>query len=37
MIRRLQKKFVLAAIVSVFLVLFFLIGAINFLNYRIDQ
>lgn len=34
MIRRLQKKFVLAAIVSVFLVLFFLIGAINFLNYR---
>ena len=34
MIRRLQKKFVLAAIISVFLVLFFLIGAINFLNYR---
>lgn len=34
MIRKLQKKFVLAAIVSVFLVLFVLIGAINALNYR---
>ena len=34
MIRRLRKKFVLAAVISVFLVLFILIGAINFLNYR---
>ena len=34
MIRKLQRKFVLAAIVSVFLVLFVLIGAINVLNYR---
>ena len=34
MIRKLQKKFVLAAIASVFLVLFVLIGAINALNYR---
>ena len=34
MIRKLQKKFVLVAIVSVFLVLAVLIGAINLLNYR---
>lgn len=34
MIRKLQKKFVLAAIVSVFLVLSVLMGAINALNYR---
>ena len=34
MIRKLRKKFILAAIVAVFLVLFVLIGAINVLNYR---
>ena len=34
MIRKLRKKFVLAAVVSVFLVLFLLIGAINVVNYR---
>ena len=33
MIRRLQKKFILAAVLSVFLVLFVLIGAINVLNF----
>ena len=34
MIRRLRKKFVAAAIIAVFLVLFVLIGSINVLNYR---
>ncbi len=34
MIRKLQKKFVLAAVVSVFLVLLLLIGSINILNFR---
>ena len=34
MIRRLQKKFVAAAIVAVFLVLLVLIGSINVLSYR---
>lgn len=34
MIRRLQKKFVAAAIVAVFLVLLVLIGSINMLSYR---
>ena len=34
MIRKLRKKFIAAAIVSVFLVLLVLIGAINVLNYR---
>lgn len=34
MIRRLRKKFIAAAIVSVFLVLLVLIGSINILNYR---
>ena len=34
MIRKLRKKFILAAVVSVFLVLSVLIGAINVLNYR---
>ena len=34
MIRKLRKKFVAAAIVAVFLVLFVLIGSINVLNYR---
>ncbi len=34
MIRKLRKKFILAAIASVFLVLAVLIGAINVLNYR---
>ena len=34
MIRRLRKKFIVAAIIAVFLVLFVLIGAINVLNYR---
>ena len=33
MIRRLRKKFVAAAIIAVFLVLFVLIGSINVLNY----
>ena len=34
MIRKLRKKFLLAALVAVFLVLLVLIGAINILNYR---
>ena len=34
MIKKLRKKFVAAAIIAVFLVLFVLIGAINVLNYR---
>jgi len=34
MIRKLRRKFVAAAIVSVFLVLFLLIGAINLINYQ---
>ena len=34
MIRRLRKKFILAAMIAVFLVLFLLIGSINLLNYR---
>lgn len=34
MIRKLRKKFIAAAIVAVFLVLFLLIGLINVLNYR---
>ena len=34
MIRKLQKKFIAAAIVAVFLVLLLLIGAINVLNYH---
>ncbi len=34
MIRKLRKKFILAAIAAVFLVLLLLIGAINALNYR---
>ena len=34
MIRKLRKKFVAAAIIAVFLVLFVLIGSINVLNYR---
>ena len=34
MIRKLRKKFILAAMVAVFLVLSLLIGAINVLNYR---
>ncbi len=34
MIRKLRKKFIVAAIVAVFLVLLVLIGAINALNYR---
>ena len=34
MIRTLRRKFILAAIVSVFLVLLLLIGSINILNYR---
>jgi len=34
MIRKLRKKFIIAAMVAVFLVLFLLIGAINVLNYR---
>ena len=34
MIRKLRKKFILAAVAAVFLVLFLLIGAINVLNYR---
>ena len=34
MIRRLRRKFILAAVISVFLVLLILIGSINILNYR---
>ena len=34
MIRKLRKKFIVAAIVAVFLVLLILIGSINVLNYR---
>ncbi|MBR0353637.1 MAG: HAMP domain-containing histidine kinase [Oscillospiraceae bacterium] len=34
MIRRLQKKFILLAVLSVFTVLLVLIGAINIINYR---
>ena len=34
MIRKLRKKFIVAAIIAVFLVLAVLIGAINVLNYR---
>ncbi len=34
MINKLRKKFIVAAIIAVILVLFFLIGAINVLNYR---
>ena len=34
MINRLRKKFIVAAIVAVFLVLALLIGAINVFNYR---
>ena len=34
MISRLRKKFIVAAILAVFLVLLLLIGSINFLNYR---
>ena len=34
MIRKLQKKFIVAAIIAVFLVLLLLIGAINIINYR---
>lgn len=34
MIRRLQKKFITAAVLSVFIVLLVLIGAINIINYR---
>ena len=34
MIRKLRKKFIVAAIIAVFLVLFFIIGSINVLNYR---
>ena len=34
MIRRLRKKFILAAVAAVFLVLLLLIGSINVLNYR---
>ena len=34
MIRKIRKKFIVAAIISVFLVLFLLIGSINLLNYR---
>lgn len=34
MIRKLRKKFILAAVAAVFLVLLLLIGAINVLNFR---
>ena len=34
MIGRLRKKFIVAAILAVFLVLLLLIGSINLLNYR---
>ena len=34
MIRRLQKKFIIAAVLSVFIVLLILIGTINIINYR---
>ena len=34
MIRRLQKKFILLAVLSVFMVLLVLMGAINIINYR---
>ena len=34
MIKKLRKKFIVAAVFAVFLVLFLLIGAINVLNYR---
>ena len=34
MIRRLQKKFILLAVLSVFLVLLILIGTINIINYH---
>ena len=34
MIRKLRRKFIVAAVAAVFLVLFLLIGAINVLNYR---
>ena len=34
MIRRLQKKFIIIAVLSVFIVLLILIGTINIINYR---
>ena len=35
MIRRLQKKFIIAAVLSVFIVLLILIATINIINYTI--